>query len=231
MPDVQRRFYTEAYPARKSATPRHDMPGFLQRHELHRTDAAIRLLPRGGRLLDVGCGNGTLLMKCAADFDHLVGVDVADTQISGARSQLAAAGVDNVQLVLANIDTGLPLASRQFDVVTAIAVLGIIFDPVAALEELRRVLKPGGCLAIEVLNLVYLPRRLALVMGRLPAQTTCHGWEGGHLHNFTRAAVLDLLQTHGFALQHCTGSGVFTSLRTWWPSMLLGNVIAVSTKR
>ena len=92
-------------------------------------------------------------------------------------------------------------------------------------------MKPGGRLAVEVLNLVYLPRRIALLLGRLPAQTTCHGWEGGHLHNFTRGALEQLLRDSGFALSQVTGSGVFAPARAWWPSMLTGNLIAVATRR
>jgi 2-polyprenyl-3-methyl-5-hydroxy-6-metoxy-1,4-benzoquinol methylase len=127
---------------------------------------------------------------------------------------------------MANVDRGLPLLDRQFDVVTAIAVLALVLDPIAQLHEIRRVLRPGGQLVVEVLNLVYLPRRLAVLTGRLPTHTTCHGWEGGHLHNFTRPALIRLLRECGFEVEAVTGSGVLTSLRQWWPGLLLGNVIA-----
>jgi ubiquinone/menaquinone biosynthesis C-methylase UbiE len=226
---MQRTFYNAAY-ARGGAPVNSRLAKFVERHELHRVDAVISLLPRGGTLLDVGCGDGTLLLKSAPNFKRLIGMEVADVQVSLARRQIDAAGAKNIDLVHANIDFGLPLKDAQFDVVTVIAVLGLIFDPIAAISELRRVLKPGGCLAIEVLNLVYLPRRVALLTGRLPRQTTCHGWEGGHLHNFTQGSIEQLLHEHGFIVQRVSGSGVFASMRAWWPAMLTGNLIATAVK-
>jgi ubiquinone/menaquinone biosynthesis C-methylase UbiE len=230
MSDPQRRFYLEAYPHGPAAPTADGLLRYLRRFEVHRLDTVVAKLPSGGSLLDVGCGDGALLSKCASRFQRLVGVDVADTQVVRSRRRLRADNIHNATLVHANLDNGLPFRDEQFDAATAVAVLGFIFDPIAALDELRRVLKPGGHLAVEVLNLVYLPRRLALVSGRLPQQTTCHGWEGGHLHNFTRAALLKLLRERGFHVRSCTGSGVFQPMRTWWPSMLLGNVIAVCVK-
>ncbi|MDQ3809972.1 MAG: class I SAM-dependent methyltransferase [Chloroflexota bacterium] len=217
--DVQRDFYTAAY---RAGSP--SRSGLLGTLELHRVDAALRLVPGGVRLLDVGCGDGALLEKAADRFQHLTGVDVSDAQLAAARARLHR----RADLVQANVDRGLPFRSREFDTVTAIAVLSFVFDPVALLEEIKRVLRPGGLLALEVLNLVYLPRRLRVLVGQLPAQTSCHGWEGGHLHNFTRPALLRLLDERGFRVERCTGSGVLTPLRTWWPGLLLGNVIATA---
>jgi SAM-dependent methyltransferase len=229
--DLQRSFYNEAYPVLAENASSEGTPSLLQRLELHRTDAVLRMLPRGGRLLDVGCGDGGLLAKCARDFDEVIGVDVADTQLWAARRRLSTVGVHNATLVQANVDRGLPFRDEQFDAVTLVAVLGFIFDPLTVLSEVRRVLKSGGCLAVEVLNLVYLPRRLGVVSGRLPRHTNCYGWEGGQLHNFTRDALGDLLRDRGFEVQRSGGSGVLAGLRSWWPGLLLGNVIALGTKR
>jgi ubiquinone/menaquinone biosynthesis C-methylase UbiE len=228
--DIQRRFYNLAYPPGGRARA-DGLPGFVRALELHRTDAALRLLPdRGGSLLDIGCGDGTLLIKAASRFDRVTGLDVSDTQLAAARRNIDASGVQNAALVLANLDRGLPIQSAHLDVVTVIAVVAFVFDPIAALDEIYRVLRPGGQLVLEVLNLAYLPRRVAVLGGRLPAHTTAYGWEGGHLHNFTRTALLQLLGERGFTVERCTGSGVLTPLRTWWPGLLLGNIIARARK-
>jgi ubiquinone/menaquinone biosynthesis C-methylase UbiE len=225
--DVQRQFYNAAYDQRTSANT---VPSLLKRLELHRVDAVTSIIPSGGRLLDVGCGDGHLLAKCVAKFDYLVGIDVADAQIRAATDRLTQAGARNTHLVQANIDRGIPLRSEQFDVVCVVAVLGFVFDPVYVLAELRRVLKAGGHLAVEVLNLVYLPRRLALLAGQLPVQSACIGWEGGHLHNFTRGSFEELLRDSGFVVETVTGSGVLAQARSWWPSLLTGNLIVLATK-
>ena len=155
---------------------------------------------------------------------------MSDTQLATAQRKLASHGVTNVELTLGNIDRGLPFPSNHFDAVTAVAVLAFVFDPLHALDEIHRVLKPGGRLVVEALNLVYLPRRLAVLAGHLPPHTSCHGWEGGHLHNFTRPALLRLLRDHNFSVERCTGSGVLAPLRTWWPELLLGNIIVLARK-
>ena len=81
-------------------------------------------------------------------------------------------------------------------------------------------------LVLEVLNLAYLPRRLQLLTGQLPRHSTADGWDGGHLHNFTQAALAESLVLHGFDVEQWTGSGVLAPLRNWWPSLLSGNLIA-----
>ncbi len=223
---IQRRFYNAAYT--ESSSPATSPRGWQKALELHRVDAALGLVPSGNRLLDIGFGNGMLLAKASSRFAHLAGIDISDVQLAHARHNLALRGITNVSLAQGNLDRGLPFVAARFDVVTVIAVLAFVFDPIAALDEIHRVLRPGGVAVIEVLNLVYLPRRLAVLAGQLPVHTSCHGWEGGHLHNFTRPALIQLLRDRGFAVEHCTGSGVLSPMRTWWPGGLLGNVIALA---
>jgi SAM-dependent methyltransferase len=160
----------------------------------------------------------------------VTGIDVADAQIEAARTRAANAGVPNVSFVTANLDAGVPFPNECFDVVTGIAVLAMVFDPIAVLNELHRVLKPRGHLLLEVPNLAYLPRRLALLRGHLPRVSAGHGWDGGHLHNFTLDSLRNLLRTHGFVVERVTGSGIFAPLRSWRPSLLTGNLILVSRR-
>ncbi len=224
--DIQRSFYNRLYGSeRVGAASLVDR--LIARFELHRGDAVAALVKEGGCLLDVGSGDGTLISRCASRFGHLVGIDVADVRVRTAARRATLAGLDNVSFAVANIDLGLPLQDASIDVATVVAVLAFIFDPQALLDELHRVLTPGGHLVFEVLNLAYLPRRLALLAGRLPRHSTANGWDGGHLHNFTKAALAEELPLHGFAVEQWTGSGVLAPLRTWWPSLLTGNLIAV----
>jgi ubiquinone/menaquinone biosynthesis C-methylase UbiE len=223
--DVQRAFYNRLYGTR-SASGQSRLNRLVARFELHRTDAVASLVEGGGYMLDVGSGAGALIERCASRFEHLTGIDVSDIRVATAAKDAVRAGLNNVSFAVANVDVGLPLQDASVDVATVVAVLGFIFDPIALLDELHRVLRPNGQLVVEVLNLAYLPRRFALLSGRLPRHSTADGWDGGHLHNFTQAALAEALPMHGFGVERWTGSGVLAPVRTWWPSLLTGNLIA-----
>jgi SAM-dependent methyltransferase len=98
---------------------------------------------RGLRLLDAGCGTGGTT-ACLRRFGDVVGIDRAWEALRPASDRIAG-------LVRGSIES-LPFASATFDVVTSFEVvyhLGVAND-VAALSELRRVLKPGGTLLLRV---------------------------------------------------------------------------------
>jgi SAM-dependent methyltransferase len=108
-------------------------------------DAVAGILPPGGdghRLLDVGCGPGTLSLRLAHVFTHSVGIDPDAEMIAEARRRAAAARVTTVEFVQARGED-LPLDLGMFDV----AAFGQSFhwmdrDRVAA--TVHDMLPPGG---------------------------------------------------------------------------------------
>ena len=105
----------------------------------------VRRHPDGGRVLDAGCGTGRLLRELPPGFAR-TGVDVeADV--------LAVAGADasEIEFVEASLEQ-LPFADDSFDAVVSLDVVSDarLADPHAALEELRRVLRPGGSLILNL---------------------------------------------------------------------------------
>ncbi len=109
------------------------------------------LLPHlqpGQRLLDVGCGPGTITADLAAVVapGGVVAIDAAIGILDEARAAAAARGVDNVVFEQADV-FALPYPDSSFDVVHAHQVLQHLPDPVAALREMRRVCRPGGIVA------------------------------------------------------------------------------------
>jgi ubiquinone/menaquinone biosynthesis C-methylase UbiE len=116
-------------------------------------NSAGYLLPHlraGLSLLDIGCGPGTI----TADLARLVapgpviGLDASADVVAQAEAHAAASGLTNLRFEVGDL-FALAHDDASFDVVHAHQVLQHLVDPVAALVELRRVLRPGGILAVR----------------------------------------------------------------------------------
>jgi methionine biosynthesis protein MetW len=237
MDDSVTRFYEEMYAEGRAGKAPSGLLGQaflrLRRFELHRIPAAFELLQPGQRLLDLGCGDGSLVaLARASKFREVHGLDVAQAVIRRAQNTCESrlGSLDGVTIQQADLNNALPFGNETFDAVTAIAVIEHIFDPYFAVNEIRRVLRAGGQLIMEVPNLAWLPRRLDVLFGRLPITGDEEGWDGGHLHYFTFRAVHELLSTHGFRVDHMASTGIFPTVRNVWPTMLGGNIL-VSARR
>ncbi len=135
-----------------SATPDYTMgfnEGILQ--SLRRFKAEVNaayLLPHlrpGHRILDFGCGPGTIsvgLAKAVAPGE-LHGVDMEESQIELARAVAEAGGQDNAIFHVGDV-TDLPFEDDFFDVAHCHNLLMHVPDTSAVLAEVKRVLKPGG---------------------------------------------------------------------------------------
>lgn len=115
-------------------------------------DAAYLLphLEPGMRLLDVGCGPGTITAGLARAVapGEVIGIDVVAEVIEQARQYARTEALDNVRFEEASV-YDLPYEHATFDVAHAHQVLQHLADPVGALIELRRVLRPGGIVAVR----------------------------------------------------------------------------------
>jgi ubiquinone/menaquinone biosynthesis C-methylase UbiE len=168
------------------------------------------LLPHlrpGMDILDAGCGVGAIALDLAASVEprRMVGVDVDASQIDAARLSAADRGLTNAEFSVGSA-YDLPFDDATFDVVYANAVFMYLREPVRALAELRRVLRPGGIAAVsddDISTVVFSPDFPELRFATdLFVKAVAH--EGGNTSysRHLRRLMLDagFVRTQGFAL-------------------------------
>jgi ubiquinone/menaquinone biosynthesis C-methylase UbiE len=103
----------------------------------------------GMRLLDCGCGPGAITVDLAATLapGDVVGIDIRADALAQARQRAHERGLTNVAFQVADVYR-LPFPDATFDAAWTCAVLQHLADPITALAEIRRVLKPGGVVGI-----------------------------------------------------------------------------------
>jgi ubiquinone/menaquinone biosynthesis C-methylase UbiE len=125
----------------------------------------IRLLEVNptARLLDLGCGRGEFAAECAGRMGtkEIYGVELDD-------ECLAAAQGNGIRCVRADLNQRLPLESHSFDVITANQVIEHLTACDVFMEEIYRVLKPGGYAVVSTENLASWHNIFALVLGYRP---------------------------------------------------------------
>jgi SAM-dependent methyltransferase len=114
-------------------------------------NSAGYLLPRlspAARVLDVGCGPGTITVDLAARVPQgeVIGIDAAGDVLEQARQEADRQGRGNVRFETGDVYR-LVFGDGTFDVVHAHQVLQHLSDPAGALAEMRRVCRPGGLVA------------------------------------------------------------------------------------
>ena len=114
-------------------------------------DQLLELLPRTGRVLDLGCGYGRIAVPLAKAGFAMTGLDISPNLLRAARREAASQGVA-IRLDLGSM-TSLPYQDGGFDAAiclwTAFHELIDEREQVAALSEMGRVLAPGGLIIIE----------------------------------------------------------------------------------
>jgi phosphatidylethanolamine/phosphatidyl-N-methylethanolamine N-methyltransferase len=169
--------------------------------------AAERL---GGRILEVGVGTGLSLPEYSRQV-RLVGVDISEPMLRKAKERVAIQGLSNVDLLAVMDGTLLGFEDASFDMVAALFVITAVPDPEATLDELARVLRPGGEMVVvahvsaETEPLRTLERGFALLAHRL-------GWRPDfpyrRLSDWATSAGLPLLER-----RHVRPLNLFSLLR------------------
>jgi 2-polyprenyl-3-methyl-5-hydroxy-6-metoxy-1,4-benzoquinol methylase len=163
-------------------------------------DAECRHLPPlpagGGRILDVGCGNGGFLMLAQQAGWRVEGLDLDAGAVQAARSRGLEVHHGGIEV--------LSKYSACFDVITLCHVIEHVYDPITTLRRLYALLKPGGVLWLDTPNLA-----------SLGAMRFGPHWRDldppRHLVLFTPSSLMNSLVAAGFGSckQHWRGMSLF----------------------
>jgi ubiquinone/menaquinone biosynthesis C-methylase UbiE len=164
------------------------MPPNLTPPDLARRRAfLLSVLRPGDRVLDLGCGEGRFArIAMNGGAGSAVGADIAVGALVRARRL-------HPNLIFEQVaeDRPLPFADNRFELVWASEVIEHIADTAAWLSEVRRVLVPGGRLALTTPD----HGRLRLLVGGVERYSEPLG---DHLHLYTRRSLRHLLSDFGF---------------------------------
>jgi SAM-dependent methyltransferase len=122
-------------------------PGMADEHRIARL---LLGLGPGDGVLDVACGPGNFSREFARTVGEtglVVGIDASRPMLERAVREAPTAGVDNLAFVHGDA-VRLPFRDQSFDAVCCFAALHLFENPFEALDQMRRVLTPGGRLAL-----------------------------------------------------------------------------------
>jgi SAM-dependent methyltransferase len=214
----------------RSETPHRDVythghhDSVLRTHSWRTVDNSaaylVQHLHPGAAILDVGCGPGTITIDLAARVrpGRVIGIDASTDVVAQAAGLAASEGVANVEFRVGDA-SALEFDDATFDVVHAHQVLQHLGRPVDALREFRRVLKPGGVVAVRDVDyggVIWNPPSAGLTRW-LELYHDVHAWNGGeadagrHVKSWAREA--------GFTdLEASASTWVFSTAleREWW---------------
>lgn len=191
--------------------------------------------PRRGRLLDVAAGSGIAAEALDRQGWEVSALDISEELVE----QIAARGA--IEARVHDLSEGpLPFPDATFEAVFAGEIIEHLVDTAGFVEELSRVLKPGGVAIVTTPNLASFENRLRLLLGRYPIWVEYELSDQGHVRSYTVPTLRAQLRRHGFEVEEIVGNWVpFIPQRfvhdvrlpalartgDWFPSLAQGLVV------
>jgi SAM-dependent methyltransferase len=169
-------------------------------------DAGLAALPRPVRALEVGCGDGFFTGQLAERGCDAIGIDLSPVGVEAAQKRFPKA-----RFQVHDLTRPMPFDDGSFDFVWCSEVLEHLFSPLAVLEEIRRVLRPGGRARLTV-PYHGLLKNLGIA---LLAFEKHYDPTYPHIRFFTRKSLSDLVRRAGLTVESVGACGSNLGLRDW----------------
>ncbi len=173
-----------------------------------------------GTVLEYGCGAGSLLLALAKEdrFDRCIGVDISEkalVAVKQAWNELPNVSADKVSVVVPHDDHLPQIPDNSADVILSLDTIEHVLNPYVVIDELHRIARDNAVFIISVPNYAYVKYVVYLMFGRQPRTGTNQpvenwrniGWDGMHLHTFTKSSLATLLRGCGWEPRHWSGYG------------------------
>jgi ubiquinone/menaquinone biosynthesis C-methylase UbiE len=184
--------------------------------------------PAGLRWIDIGCGNGTftqLLFERMAPTE-VQGIDPSEGQLVYARTRPATRAASYQQ----GDAVALPYADDRFDVAVMALVVVFVSNPLKSIEEMVRVVQPGGTIAAYVWDMENGGSPLEPILGELramgrepphpPSQAVSHAEA---LRCLWMRANLEAIQTREIRVNR-----TFANFEEFWRINLMGSTVGAA---
>lgn len=187
------------------------------------------------KILDIGCDNGEILIdrvKGKISNPKIYGLDIDPGKVKKSKKL-------GVIAQRANVENRFPYKDNNFDLVSANQIIEHLLNVDGFLQEINRVLRPGGYLVLSTENLSSWHNLFALALGwqafsqhiskiknvgnpMRGAKYTDYELSGMHIKIFTPRGLKELVKLHGFKIEHFFGAGYYPFSSQ--PSRLLSRV-------
>jgi 2-polyprenyl-3-methyl-5-hydroxy-6-metoxy-1,4-benzoquinol methylase len=168
------------------------------------------------RILDIGCGNGSLSNFLAQQGYEVVGVEESESGV-----KLANQSFPNCRFIQGSIyDLPYSELGDNFDIVIAVEVIEHLFYPKELVRSSKKCLKPNGGLILTTHH-GYLKNLVMAATGKMDNHFTAL-WDGGHIKFFSVPTMKDLLKSENYTNIKFKFAGRFPYL---WKSMLCYSTI------
>lgn len=202
-----------------------------------------------GTFLEYGCGSGSFLLQVAKEdrFGKCIGVDISEKALALVRqawSEVNSTNPGKLELVIPQDDELPDIPSKSVDVIVSLATIEHVINPYVVLDELHRIASDKAVLVACVPNYAYIKHVIQLLFGVQPRTGTDDpveewrnvGWDGMHIHTFTKSSFSILLNDCGWKPGKWSGWGErfssfgFENLRRRFPGFWSGEITAVCRK-
>ena len=194
-----------------------------------------------GTVFEIGCGIGQYTVSLAKRFRHVVAVDYSEVAIERAKlliSQKYPELAPKIEFHKANAADLTQFYGADFDLVCALAIVEHVPDIFGVIDNISRVTKRSGYLNLAVPNIRYIKHIFSIIKGKVPATGSesqkiidwkDEGWDGGHVHYFTKSSVIELVKIFGYEPESFLGDGRLAKFRRW-NDFLIGNLHFIARK-